>query len=64
MSVVVGWLPLRSVVFTPLSIYLGQVTGSALWQAIGVQALWALLLGGAVWLVWRRAVHRVVVQGG
>lgn len=61
---VLGWLPLQAVVFTPLSIYLGQSAGTAAWRAIGVQTLWLALLAGAVWLTFRRAVHRAVVHGG
>lgn len=56
----VEWLPLQATVFTPVAIYLGKDG----WRGIGVQAVWLVLLGTAVVLVWRRAVHRVVVQGG
>ncbi|GLZ77652.1 ABC transporter permease [Actinorhabdospora filicis] len=59
-----SWLPWQAVVYTPVSIYIGRLSGSAMWSAIGVQALWAAVLAGLVVLVWRRAVHRVVVQGG
>lgn len=61
---VLGWLPLQAVIFTPLSIYLGQSAGAAAWQAVGVQLLWLAVLAGAVWLVFRRAVRRAVVHGG
>lgn len=61
---IVERLPLQSVIFTPLSIYVGQSTGSAAWRAIGVQGLWLAVLAASVWLLWRRAVHRVEVQGG
>jgi ABC-2 type transport system permease protein len=61
---VLGWLPLQAVTFTPLSIYVGRSAGTEAWQAIGVQTLWLALLAGAVWLTFRRAVHRTVVQGG
>jgi ABC-2 type transport system permease protein len=56
----VEWLPLQATVFTPVAIYLGKDG----WGGIGVQAMWLVLLGAAVVLVWRRALHRVVVQGG
>lgn len=59
-----SWLPWQAVVYTPVSIYIGRLSGPAMWQAIGVQALWAAALAALVVLLWRRAVHRVVVQGG
>lgn len=61
---IVEWLPWQSVVYTPVAIYIGRFEGARVWEAIGVQALWLVLAGGLTWLVWRRAVHRVVVQGG
>lgn len=61
---ILEWLPWQSLVYTPVAIYIGRFEGARVWEAIGVQALWVVLLGGLTWLVWRRAVHRVVVQGG
>jgi ABC-type uncharacterized transport system permease subunit len=57
-------LPFQATTFTPVAIYLGQLEGGEAVRAIGVQALWIVLLGGAARLVWARALHRVVVQGG
>ncbi|GIG67012.1 ABC transporter permease [Phytomonospora endophytica] len=64
MRVILEWLPWQSVVYTPVAIYIGRFEGARAWEAIGVQLLWLVLVGGLVRLVWRRAVHRVVVQGG
>lgn len=61
---VLSWLPWQAVVYTPVSIYIGRLSGAPMWSAIGVQAVWTVVLGALVVLVWRRAVHRVVVQGG
>jgi ABC-2 type transport system permease protein len=47
-----------------LTIYLGRTTGLAALGLLGLQLFWVLLLGGCVALVWRRAMRRVVVQGG
>jgi ABC-2 type transport system permease protein len=57
-------LPFQATVYTPVSIYVGQLTGTAAWQAVGVQALWLIGLASLTTLVWRRALRRVVVQGG
>ena len=65
-----GWLqgiaavlPFQAAGYTPLAIYFGRPPGG-LWVALGVQALWILLLGGLCALLWSQARNRVVVQGG
>jgi ABC-2 type transport system permease protein len=58
------WLPFQAITFLPASIYVGERTGNAMWQGIGLQAAWAGLLGIAIGWVWRRAQRRIVVQGG
>jgi ABC-2 type transport system permease protein len=61
---VAGWLPFQAQAYLPLTIYLGRTTGLAALGLLGLQLFWVLLLGGCVALVWRRAMRRVVVQGG
>jgi ABC-2 type transport system permease protein len=58
-----GWLPFQASTFTPIAIWQGQAIGGVL-RAIGVQALWIIVLSLVAALVWRRARRRVVVQGG
>lgn len=65
-----GWLrgvaevlPFQAATYTPLAIYFGRPPGG-LGAALGVQALWVLILAGLCALVWSRAKRRVVVQGG
>ncbi|MFJ8957423.1 ABC transporter permease [Streptomyces sp. NPDC102381] len=58
-------LPFQATIYTPVALYLGQIDGAAeVARAIGTQWAWAV----AAWLglrtVWRRALRRVVVQGG
>jgi ABC-2 type transport system permease protein len=50
--------------FVPIAIYLGQLTGGEAARAIVLQLLWILALYVAVQAVWRHAMRRVVVQGG
>lgn len=57
-------LPFQATTFAPVSIYVGLLSGRAAWQAISIQAMWVVLLSAAAWAMWRRALHRVVVQGG
>lgn len=61
---VLDWLPFRAQVFTPLSIYLGQVPPPRAWLLIAAQAGWLVLVIAATRLVWMRAQHKVVVFGG
>jgi ABC-2 type transport system permease protein len=56
-------LPFQAATYTPLAIYFGRPPGTLL-AALGVQALWILILGGLCAAVWTRAKRRVVVQGG
>jgi ABC-type uncharacterized transport system permease subunit len=57
-------LPFQAQTFIPLAIYTGQVPEHEIAAALGVQVVWVVLLFGIVWVVWRRAMRRVVIQGG
>lgn len=58
------WLPFQAQVFTPLSVYTGALRGADAAGAVGVQGVWVVVLALLAQLVWSRALHRVVVQGG
>lgn len=65
-----GWLrgiaealPFQAATYTPLATYFGRPPGG-LAAALGVQALWVLVLAVLCALVWSRAKRWVVVQGG
>ncbi len=66
-----GWLqaavraaPFASIVYTPLAIYLGKLQGAALWQALGLQALWAAILWALARVLWRGSARALEIQGG
>lgn len=61
---VLGWLPFQAQMFTPLTIWFGTVDAAPAALALGLQALWIMILAVVVRLIWARAVHRVVVLGG
>lgn len=61
---VVEWMPFQAQVFVPLSIYLGQTSGSEVVGAILGQVAWILGLLVIAQLVWWRAIRKVVVLGG
>lgn len=58
------WLPFQAQLFSPLSIYFGQVEGVGIVRTLGVQLFWVLLMVALIWVVWKRAMHKVVVLGG
>jgi ABC-2 type transport system permease protein len=61
---VAQYLPFAAMFSAPLSIFIGQVSGAALWATLGIQAGWATILLLVVALVWQAAKRRVIVQGG
>ncbi|MEU8263442.1 ABC-2 family transporter protein [Micromonospora sp. NPDC048999] len=57
-------LPFQATTYTPVAIYVGHLEGADAIRAIGVQLVWIAVLALVARLVWSRAQHRVVVQGG
>jgi ABC-2 type transport system permease protein len=66
-----GWIqqallvsPFAALYNAPLSIWIGKYQGAQIWQAIALQAVWAVLFGVfSLWL-WRIGERKVVIQGG
>lgn len=56
--------PFPSMVNTIIEIYLGLLTGPALWLALAVQLGWAFALALVSQLILRAGVRHLVVQGG
>jgi ABC-2 type transport system permease protein len=61
---VVRALPWASYVQVPIDVYLGKHQGTDLLAALGLQALWAVVLLAGCAVVLERATRKVVVQGG
>ncbi|MCH4888212.1 ABC transporter permease [Acidaminobacter sp. JC074] len=61
---VFDFLPFKSMVFTPVMIFLGKYTGEEILIAYGKQLFWILLLIVCNYLIWKKAVTRLTVQGG
>jgi len=57
-------LPFRSLFSTPLSIYTGVLSGSAITQAVGFQLIWLIILLIMSRWLWGRVQLRIVSQGG
>jgi ABC-2 type transport system permease protein len=57
-------LPFRSMAYTPLAIYLGEIEGSAIWMSILSQVAWGVGLVLLTRLIWLKARRRIEIQGG
>ncbi len=56
--------PFPAMINTLIEVYLGVLTGPAMFQAMGMQLLWIALLFTTGQLVLRAGVRRLVIQGG
>ena len=56
--------PFPAMINTIIEIYLGLLTGPALWQALLIQFLWFIALTAASHFILRAGVRRLVIQGG
>lgn len=57
-------LPFQSIVYVPVSIYIGIPATGSIATALLLQLFWAVVLIGVIHVVWKRALHRTVIQGG
>lgn len=64
LRLIAEWLPFQATTYTPLTIYLGRVTGTDAAVALGTQLGWVIVVLALLRLAWSRAIRRVVVQGG
>lgn len=58
------WLPFQAITYLPSSVFTGRVAGDQVWNALGIQLLWAVLLVIPIVVLWRSARRRLFVQGG
>jgi ABC-2 type transport system permease protein len=56
--------PFPYLLFFPVNIYLGRVTGEALWQGLIVQACWVLAAFVLARVVWSRGIRKYSAVGG
>lgn len=57
-------LPFRLVYYTPIAIYMGKVNRFDLGWEIALQFMWIAIFWLVSRLIWRRAIHKLVIQGG
>jgi len=61
---IIKWLPFASMQDTPFRIYSGNIAGIEIWKRIGIQFFWVVIL---IWIgnvVMKKALTKVVIQGG
>ncbi len=58
------WLPFQGMVNTPISLYVGRIPAADAAEHLAMQVVWCVVLALCTRELWRRAEHRVEVQGG
>ncbi|PLR96054.1 ABC transporter permease [Bacillus sp. T33-2] len=58
------FLPFQAMVYLPVSIYSGLVTGTDAYIAIGVQVFWLAALYILVKVIWAQAIKQITIFGG
>lgn len=64
MGGIIRFTPFSSIYFTPVQIYLGQLSPLQIAEKCGMQAVWIALLYLLGNLLWTRGKRKLVVQGG
>lgn len=64
MKGVLTFTPFSSIYFTPVQIYLGQLSVTEIVKGFGVQLIWILLFIFLGKILWRQGQKKLVVQGG
>jgi ABC-2 type transport system permease protein len=61
---VLDYTPFPYMLFFPVSVWLGRVTGEALWLGVLVQLLWIVAAYGLARCVWNRGIRKYSAVGG
>jgi ABC-2 type transport system permease protein len=61
---ILHWLPFQAISYLPSAVFTGKVAGNAIQQVFAIQIAWFLVLILPIYWIWRRARHRLFVQGG
>lgn len=64
MSGIMTFTPFSSIYFTPVQIYLGQLSYREIGLRCGIQCLWILLIYLVGDFLWKKGQKKLVVQGG
>ncbi len=58
------YLPFQGIYYIPNAIFIGEIAGGEILLSIGLQIFWVFICYLLLRLVWNKASHKVVVQGG
>ena len=61
---ILQFTPFPYIYFTPIQIYLGQLSGKAIVQRFGIQTVWIVILFLLGTFIWKKGQKKLVVQGG
>ena len=64
MSGVMSFTPFSSIYFTPVQIYLGQLSFSEIALKCAVQLVWIIIIYFIGNILWKKGQQKLVVQGG
>lgn len=64
LAAIAGYLPFAWVSYYPAAVYLGKLDVAATWGHLAIGLVWLVILAGSTILLWNKARHRLVVQGG
>lgn len=57
-------LPFQAIAYLPAMIFTGGISGYEVWEALGVQIFWIIVLMLPIQLLWRIAKRNLAIQGG
>lgn len=57
------WLPFKWSFQFPIEVFIGRLDPGEIWAGLAIQLLWIGITGGAIALVWRRAIRRFTAVG-
>lgn len=60
----ISFTPFESIYFTPVRIYLGELSGTELLTSMAMQVGWILVLAILANTFWKKGVKKLVIQGG
>lgn len=61
---ILGFFPFMYIYQLPLSIYIGQISGVQIAEQMGIQIFWAAFFGLLFYVIQKKSVANVLVQGG
>ena len=61
---VIAFTPFESIYFTPIQIYLGEISGMELFIKLINQIIWIVILWLVAQVFWKKGIKKLVVQGG